>query len=79
MYWPTGIYGYGINAHCEKKGEHDRLSGNWKGIEFDVFVLTDKKLQHDNDVNMLWCHGVLKIQKEEYKISKGKVYTFQYA
>ena len=56
MYWPTGIYGYGINAHCEKKGEHDRLSGNWKGIEFDVFVVTDKNY---NMIMMSTCSDVM--------------------
>ena len=42
-YWPSGINGNQINAHFEKKeiGEHDCHSGNWKGFDFDVFVVKD--------------------------------------
>ena len=35
----TGIYGYEINAHYFKISEHDCLSGHWKGVDFDVFVV----------------------------------------
>ena len=41
-YFPTVIYVYGMNAHFIKKGEYDCLSGQWKGVDFVVFVVKEE-------------------------------------
>ena len=40
--WKTGIHRYEINAQCLKKRENDCLSGHWKGVNFDIFVVKYK-------------------------------------
>ena len=66
-YWPSGINGNQINAHFEKKeiGEHDCHSGNWKGFDFDVFVVKDLNY---NMIMMPTYSGIMvrDDQKEEY-------------
>ena len=52
----TGIYGHEINAHCFKISEHDCLSGNQKGIYFDVFFA---KYPNHNIVMMSTKYGIM--------------------
>ena len=41
-YWPSGIYGYQINAHKNIKiGDHLCYSVNWKGYDFGVSVVNE--------------------------------------
>ena len=41
IYWTSGMNGYQINDHVEKKdiGKHDCHSGNLKGVDFGVFFV----------------------------------------
>ena len=44
IYWTSGMNGYQINDHVEKKyiGKHDCHSGNLKGVDFGVFFVKDQ-------------------------------------
>ena len=72
------IYGDQINSCFERKNicEHDCHSGNWKGFDFDVFVV---KEPNDNMIMVSIYSRIIVSgdQKEEYWLSKGKVLTFE--
>ena len=58
--------------------EHERHSGNWKGVDFDVFFV---KYLNYNTIIMSTYYDLMfrDNQKEEHILSKGKVLTFKYA
>ena len=59
-------------------GNHDCHSVNWKGVDFDVFVVKDLNY---NMIMIPTYSGIMVCgdQKEEYQLSKGKVITCKYA
>ena len=78
-YCPTGIYCDQINAHCGKRYicEHEFFSGNWKGVNFDVFA----KKETNYIIIMIPTYSGLIVhdnQKEEYQYSKVQVIKFKY-
>ena len=48
-------------------GEHDRLSGNWKGVDFDTFVVKEPNY---NVIMMYTYSGIVVCegQKEGYRM-----------
>ena len=68
IYWPTGTYGEYINAHFEKIyiGEHECLSWNWKGVDFDVFVVKEPKYIIDFKVSSNWILYTIMIMMSTY-------------
>ena len=42
----------------KKKSDNECLSGHWKGVNFDIFFVKNKKVLHYNDVYKLWAHGL---------------------
>ena len=65
---------------CKKMkiGEHECLSGNFKGLDFDVFVV---KEPYCNMIMMYTYSGTMvnNYQNQEYQLSKVKDLTFKCA
>ena len=56
----TGINGYEINAHLKKKSDNECLSGHWKGVNFDIFVVKNKKyyiIMMSTNSGLMVCEG----------------------
>ena len=55
--WKTGIHRYEIYPHCFLNKENDCLSGYWKGVHFDVFVVKNESTIFYNGVYKIWSRG----------------------